>query len=231
MTPIRVAIISPSALASAGPVPAVFQELWPEADPINIIDESLYADYAKTRVIDAALVRRLDSLLRHSELSGARIAVFTGSVFGAIVEATRRTMRIPVLASYEAMIEAAFASGSRLCVLTTSPYSMANITEDIARYAERHGKAYTQTSRVLDAARIAFREKGDIREHFRLIAGAVAECRDCDAVLLGQTSMDPAYALIPPVPGRPVLTPLRTTVLKMRRMLSSEGLSQAPAAP
>jgi Asp/Glu/hydantoin racemase len=219
MSKTRVAIISPSAIASAGPVTPVFKELWPEADPINIMDESLYADYASTRVIDDALVKRLDSLLRHSELSGAKAAVFTGSVFGAIVEETRKTMSIPVLASYEAMIEAAFAAGSRLCVMTTSPYSMTNITADIARYAQQHGKTYTQDSRVLDDARIAFRENGDIKEHFRLIALHANVARDCDAVLLGQTSMDPAYNIAAKVPGRPVLTPLRTTVMKMRQLL------------
>jgi Asp/Glu/hydantoin racemase len=216
----RVAIISPSAIASSGPVTPVFKELWPEAEPINIMDESLYADYASTRVIDDALVKRLDSLLRHSELSGAKAAVFTGSVFGAIVEETRKTMKIPVLASYEAMIEAAFAAGPRLVVMTTSPYSMANITDDIARYAKQHGKSYSLDPRVLDDARIAFRDNGDIKEHFRLIAKAT-EGVDCDAILLGQTSMDPAYNLAPKVPGRPVLTPLRTTVAKMRHMLGA----------
>jgi Asp/Glu/hydantoin racemase len=216
----RVAIISPSAIASAGPVTPVFKELWPEADPINIMDESLYADYATTRVIDDALVRRLDSLLRHSELSGAKAAVFTGSVFGAIVEETRKTMSIPVLASYEAMIEAAFAAGPRLVVMTTSPYSMTNISADIERYAKQHGRTYTQDSRVLDDARIAFRENGDIKEHFRLIAEATRGV-DCDAILLGQTSMDPAYNLVAHVPGRPVLTPLRTTVMKMRQLLGA----------
>jgi len=220
MTKTRVAIISPSAIASSGPVGPVFRELWPEADPINIMDESLYADYAHTRVIDDALVKRLDSLLRHSELSGARAAVFTGSVFGAIVEETRKTMSIPVLASYEAMIEAAFAAGPRLVVMTTSPYSMTNISADIARYARQHGRTYTQDSRVLDDARVAFRRNGDIREHFRLIAEATRGV-ECDAILLGQTSMDPAYDLVAHVAGRPVLTPLRTTVMKMRALLGA----------
>jgi hypothetical protein len=98
---------------------------------------------------------------------------------------------------------------------------MANITAEIRRHADRNGKTYTQESRVLDDARAAFRDGGDIKEHFRLIAEATRACRDCDAILLGQTSMDPAFDLVAPVPGRPVLTPLRTTVLKMRRILGA----------
>jgi Asp/Glu/hydantoin racemase len=215
----RVAIVSPSGIHAAGPVAAVFAELWPEAEPINVIDESLYADYVATRVIDASIAQRLDKLLHYVELTGAKAAVFTGSVFGAIVETSRADMKIPVLCSYEAMIEAAFEAGSRFSVFTTSPFSMPEISKDIARYAERHGKTYTQDSKVLDDARIAFRERGDITEHYRLIARAADAAIDCDAVLLGQASMDPAYALARPVAGRPVLTPLRTTVLKMKRML------------
>ena len=216
----RVAIVSPSGLASAGPVAAVFGELWPEADAINIVDESLYADYSATRIIDESLARRLDALLHYAELTGAEAAVFTGSVFGAIVESARRDMKIPVLASYEAMIEAAFEAGPRLAVLTTSPFAMRSITEDIGRYGKRQGKTYTLTSRVLDDAGIAFRQDGDIQQHYRLIAQAARDCTDCDCVMLGQTSMDPAFGLVEPIAGRPVLTPLRTTVLKMRRMLT-----------
>jgi Asp/Glu/hydantoin racemase len=221
MTRVRIAVVAPSTVASSGPASDVFAELWPDADPVNIIDESLYADYASTRVIDDALIKRLDSLLRHSERSGAKAAVFTGSVFGAVVEETRKTMAIPVLASYEAMIEAAFEAGPRLCVMTTSPFAMVNITEDIERYAARRALKYTQESRVLDNARVAFRERGDIVEHFRLIAAATEEALEFDAVLLGQTSMDPAFRLAKPHPGRPILTPLRTTVLKLRKMLGS----------
>ena len=219
MTKTRVAVIAPSTVASSGPVAEVFEEVWPEADPVNIVDDSLYADYSASRVIDAGLVRRLDSLLRHSELSGAKAAVFTGSVFGAVVEETRKTMAIPVLASYEAMIEAAFEAGRHFCVLTTSPFAMKNLTEDIERYATRNGLKYTQESKVLDEARIAFREKGDIGEHFRLIAAATERMLEFDAVLLGQTSMDTAFRIARPHPGRPILTPLRTTALKLRTMI------------
>jgi Asp/Glu/hydantoin racemase len=217
----RVAIVSPSGLHAAGPVADAFNELWPEAEPVNIIDESLYADYIATRVIDDKIRDRLDKLLHYVELTGAEAAVFTGSVFGAIVEKSRADMKIPVLASYEAMIEAAFAAGSRLAVVTTSPFSMPEITKDIARYAEQRGKRYTLQSKVLDDARIAFRERGDIDEHFRLIAKAADGYIDCDCVMLGQTSMGPAYDLIKPMPNRPVLTPLRTTVMKMRELLGA----------
>ena len=216
----RVAIVSPSGIHAAGPVAAAFAELWPEAEPINVIDESLYADYVTTRVIDQSIANRLDRLLHYVELTGAKAAVFTGSVFGAIVEKSRADMAIPVLCSYEAMIEAAFAAGSRFAVFTTSPFSMPEISKDIARYADRHGKTYTQASKVLDDARIAFREHGSIEEHYRLIAQAADAATDYDCVMLGQTSMDPAYPLVTPVPGRPVLTPLRTTVLKMKQMLA-----------
>jgi Asp/Glu/hydantoin racemase len=215
----RVAIVSPSSLHAAGPVAAAFDRLWPEAEPINVIDESLYADYIATRVIDASIADRLTGLLHYVELTRAEAAVFTGSVFGAIVEKTRESMTIPVLTSYEAMIEAAFKAGPRLAVVTTSPFSMPEITRDIERYAARHGKSYTLQSKVLDDARIAFREKGDIEEHFRLIASAADDFENCDSLMLGQTSMGPATELIAPLAQRPVLTPLHTTVLKMKSLL------------
>ena len=217
MSSTRIGVVSPMAIAN-DTVTAAFAELWPEAEVINLLDESLYADFAAGKEITDETYRRIAVLLRYSQDSGAQGIVFTGSVFGRPVEAARENLSVPVLTAHEAMIEAAFECGSRFGILTTAAGSLRCLADDIARYAEQNGLSFTMIDHIEDAARPVILA-GDIERHDEMVAAAAAEMTDCDCLLLGQFSMETSAKKIADVPGRPVLTPPRTAVAKLKKLL------------
>ena len=218
MANIRIGIVSPMAIASNAVI-AAFGELWPEAEAINLLDESLYADFAGAKKVTDETYRRVAALLKYSQDSGADGIVFTGSVFGSTVEAGRENLSVPVLTSHEAMIEAAFKCGSRLGTLSTGTAGLECLADDIERYAKANGLSYTIDNHVEDAAR-PFILAGDIERHDDMVVEAAAKMVDCDCLMLGQFSMAGAVKKFADVPGRPVLTPPHTAVGKLKQLLT-----------
>jgi len=222
MAQIRIGVLTPVDVAFPA-VKDAFAELWPEAELVCVLDESLYADFVNDdftvdpQLPDEAYARIAD-LLRYSQKTGADGIIFCGSVFGALVEAGREGMDIPVLTSFEGMIEAAFAQGPRLGIVTTAEGSLDCLSGDVARYAEARDLDYTITSRIADGA---FQKilAGDREGSDAMIVDAAAELTECDSLMLGQFSMGLTAEKITPMPSRPVLTAPRGAVEKLKRLL------------
>lgn len=217
----RMTVVSPMALV-VPPVDAAVAQHWPEVQKVYLIDESLYADLGADRQITDVQEHRLDLLLHYAADSGANGIVFAGSIFGAPVARARRTIGVPVFTAYEAMIEAAFAAGRRIGVLTTSPWTMQNITADIADYAKEHGITGYELVKTVDEAARPLILDGDLAGHDRMVAATARGMADVDVLILGQFSMGTAAAVIRQDGGRPVLTAPETAVQAMRRRLEGK---------
>ena len=217
MAGVRIGVVSPMAMAN-DTIGEAFDELWPEAEVINLLDESLYADFAGKEITDETY-RRIAVLMQYSQDSGAQGMVFTGSVFGRPVEAARENLTVPVLTCHEAMIEAGFKLGSRFGILTTTAGSLRCLADDIERYAKDNGLSYTITDHIEDAARPVILA-GDIERHDEMVAAAAAKMTGCDCLMLGQFTMAPSARKIADVPGRPVLTAPHTAVAKLKELLA-----------
>lgn len=207
--------------ASIAPIEAAFVEHWPEAETVSLYDQSLYADFNKSRNLTPEIFQRIESLLRFSEQTGAQAILFTGSLFGDPVEAARAKMDIPVLTAYEAMIEEAFAVAERprLGMLATAASTVDMMTTDIEEYAAQHKRQYTLDARHVAGAIDALLW-GDREEHDELVVAAAAQMIECDALMLGQFSMAPVVKRLPEVPGRHVLTSPGAAVAKLKRVLN-----------
>tara|TARA_R110002110_G_scaffold395138_2_gene609602 strand:- start:98485 stop:99159 length:675 start_codon:yes stop_codon:yes gene_type:complete len=220
----RIGVVSPIDLAFPT-VGAAFAELWPEAEPINLLDDSLYADFINDDMtipdpMPSEAYDRVAALLRYSRNCGADGIIFCGSVFGLLVEAGREGMDVPVLTSYEGMIAAAFAQGPRMGILATTPGTVDCLSGDIERYAADHGLDYTIAGKVAEGAFDTL-INGDREGHDDIVVAAAETITDCDSLLLGQFSMGLVPRKIVPVEGRPVLTAPYTAVAKMRALLTT----------
>jgi len=217
----RIGVVSPTEVAFPT-VRAAFAEQWPEAQPVCMLDQSLYADFINEDmtvpdVMPDEAYARIARLLRYSSECGADAVLFCGSVFGRLVEAGREGMTVPVLTSYEAMIAAAFAEGNRLGILATTPGTIKCLSDDIERYAQANGLTYDLVSGVADGAFEALLE-GDRDRHDDLVVAAAAKITDCDSLMLGQFSMGLVPQKIAPVDGRPVFTAPGTAVARLRQI-------------
>ncbi len=204
---------------SLEPIGAAFAALWPEAEPVNLLDETLLADRRAAGALTPALHDRIAALARHSVESGARCVLYSCSAFGAAIEGAKGQIGVPVLRPYEAMIEKALECGSRLGLLATFGATIEEMSAEIEAVAGARAMAVALESRLAEGALDAL-GRGDRAAHDQAIVAAAADLADVDALLLAQYSMAPAAALIPEVPGRVVLTAPECAVEKVRALLA-----------
>jgi len=198
------------------PIEAAFARLWPDANLMNLLDDSLSADLARDGRLSSAMTERFLSLGRYAAATGADAILFTCSAFGPCIEAVAREHApMPVLKPNEAMIEQAAARGHRIGLLASFPPTLASMPAEFPRSVEIVPK--------LAAGALAALDRGERAEHDRLVAEASRDLRDCDLVALAQYSMAPAAALVAAASGRPVLTTPDSAVLKLRQSLGLGG--------
>jgi Asp/Glu/hydantoin racemase len=213
--PIRIGLVH--ALGdSIGPTDSAVKSEWPEADAAHLFDGSLYLDRSRGTASAEIVDARVGSLLHHSEGAGAKGILFTGSFFGAAVMATRPSLRVPALTSYEALIEEALAVGTRFAVLATAADSVRLLSADLKAAAGRP----IEVIGVHVAGALEALTSGDRPTHDRMVVDAVAKAPKVDAILLGQFSMAPARAAAEAVAGSPLLTAPEAGIRKLRRLLS-----------
>ena len=207
--------------ASIAPIEDAFSRFWPEAEAANLLDGSLYLDYDAAGEVTPAITRRIQALMNHAIGFGARGLLLTGSLFSQPVQDARKDLPVPALAAYEAMIEEAFACGSRFGLIATYAGTITMMEADIERYGRQKGTGYRLESKMVEGALEAVRS-GDRERHDSLVAAA-AEGLDCDVLLLAQHSMSPVKERIPERPGRRVLTSSETAVRKLRVLVEAEN--------
>ena len=205
---------------SMAPCEEAFARLWPQAEAVRLLDESLYADAGADGTLPANISARLSGLFRHCVVSGAHGIVFTGSTFGPAVEAARGGIDVPLLKADEAMAESAVAGGGRILALATAKRALPVIRRNLEDAAARTGTRPEIVEAWVAGAQTA-NNAGRAGEHDRLIAEvAVAKGNGFDAIVLGQMSMAPARTLMPPGIATRVLTSPDASVMKMRQMLA-----------
>ena len=198
---------------SLQPISASFAKLWPEAELMNLLDDSLSADLAREGGLTRGMTERFLKLGRYATGTGADAILFTCSAFGPCIEAVARAERpIPVLKPNEAMIEQAVAKGGRIGLLSTFPPTLASMPREFP-------DSVKVVPKLADGALSAL-NRGDASKHDRLIADAARALRDCDVIALAQFSMAGAASMVAEATGRPVLTTPDSAVEKLREMLS-----------
>jgi hypothetical protein len=215
--PKRIVLVHPTPLALP-PVDEAFKRLWPAAQVLNLLDESLYADVGANGELTPALYARLASLLRHAQASGADGIVFSGSTFGPAVEEGRKGMKVPVLRIEEAMMDEAIARGGSILVVSTQKRAMPVVRGTLDAAARRAGKLPEIKEIWVEGARDAL-NSGDHDRHDLLIAEQAAAAGDFDTVVLSMISMAPARAKMPAALAAKTLTSGEAAVARLRKLL------------
>src|SRR5436190_22861833 len=112
----RVALIHAVKVAIA-PVEEAFKHLWPEAKLVNLLDDSLSVDRARSVELTPEMNKRIAGLATYAVECGADAILYTCSAFGEAIEAVQRAQKVPVLKPNEAMFQEALGHGRRLGML------------------------------------------------------------------------------------------------------------------
>ena len=215
--PKRIFLVHPTPLAMP-PVDEAFKTLWREAQVLNLLDESLYADVGANGELTPALYTRLTNLFRHCEASGADGIVFSGSTFGPAVEEARKAVKVPVLRIEEAMMDVAAARSGSILLACTQKRAQPVVRGTLDAAAARTGTTLNVTELWVAGARDAL-NKGDNDTHDRLIAEQCAAAGSFDQIVFGMMSMAPAKAKMTPALAQKVLTSGEAAVARMRKLL------------
>jgi aspartate/glutamate racemase len=197
---------------SVAPINAAFERDWPEAVRMNLLDDSLSADLARSgKGLDAAMHERFQRLAQYAVDTGAEGILFTCSAFGSCVEAVaRRHAGIPVLKPNEAMVAEAAQGQGRLGLIATFAATLVSMPPEFPP-----GIALEP---VLAEGALDALNAGDTQRHDALIAAQAAVLRErgCTRIALAQFSMARARAACEAASGLPILTTVDSAVRALR---------------
>lgn len=212
----RIALIHAVEIAM-GPIRAAFEELWPEAELVNILDDSLSPDRTLDAELTPALSDRIRDLGSYAVRSGAKGVLYTCSAFGPAIEAVQREHAVPVLKPNEAMFAEVLATARSAGMVATFGRSVPSMEQE---FQEASGGRVPLQTVLAEGAMDALR-RGDAYEHNRLVAEAAASLVGCDVIMLAHFSTSRALAATQARVGTRVTTAPHAAVSRLRARLEN----------
>jgi Asp/Glu/hydantoin racemase len=200
------------------PVKAAFAELWPEPELVNLLDDSLSPDRAKSEELTEELIERFVSFGRYGYSTGADAILVTCSAFGPAIEQMARELPIPVLKPNEAMFHAAVAQGRNIAMVATFRPAVVTMEAEFDEYVAQTGRDASLTTIVIEPAMTALRA-GDAETHNRLIAERASDLDGFDTVMLAHFSTSRAASALSGKVSVPVLTAPGAAVARLRELI------------
>ena len=197
------------------PIQRAFATRWPEAEIVNLLDDSLSVDRARDHDMTPRMFERFVELGGYAHRIGAEAILVTCSAFGPAIERMARELPVPVLKPNEAMFREAIRRGRRVGMLATFAPSVLTMTEEFEQFVAEAGGGATLETIVVEGAMDALR-KGDAARHNALIAARAPELAHCDAIMLAHFSTSRALAAVTAAVATPVLTAPDAAVDRIR---------------
>ncbi|MBR3641304.1 MAG: Asp/Glu/hydantoin racemase [Oscillibacter sp.] len=213
----KIAIIHTS-LISHAELQQLFADIIPEAELINIVDDSLLKEVSANGSITPNIVHRMCNYFRHAEELGADLIFNQCSSVAEAAKIAAKTVNVPVLRVDEAMAEKAVSLGKRIGVVATVGSTVAPSCANVQEKADAIGKEVEIVPYLVDGAMFVLMREGK-EAHNDLVMDTVNKCvEECDVAVLAQGSMT---ALIPRLVNmkKPVLTSPELGVRRAREIL------------
>ena len=223
---IRIALIH--ALAhSVSPINTAMARDWPEAERMNLLDDSLSADLARSGSgLDAVMHQRFETLAAYAEGAGAQAILFTCSAFGSCIEAVAASRpQMPVFKPNEAMIDEAVAAAQgtlgagRIGLIASFAPTLQSMPAEFPPGIDLRTDLAEGAMEALNA--------GDAATHDALVVAAAhrLKAQGCGVIALGQFSMARARVAVEQAVALPVFTTPDSAIRALRKRL--EGLANA----
>ncbi|MCK2035865.1 aspartate/glutamate racemase family protein [Microbacterium sp. SSW1-49] len=218
-TPPRIALIS-AVTAAIAPARSALDELYPEAEVWNILDDRLLSDADDRGGLDDALRARMVRLIDHALAEGADGVLLTCSLYGPVASDVRRDA--PVLAPDEAAFrEIAMAGYGTVLVVASFDGARDDSVERLETTLHEAGSATAVTGITVPAAMAATKAQ-DSRALVAALSDACApHAAQMDAVFLAQYSLAPAARELADVLGIPVLSGPASSAVALRHLLAA----------
>ena len=200
------------------PINQAFTAEWPEAECMNLLDDRLSVDRAKSSDLTEDIYDRISDLAVYAVDAGAGGILFTCSAFGPAIAAAADTLDVPVLKPNQAMFDAALDRGDRIGMLVSFQPSVASMSEEFEDLVRARGSS-AKLEVVCQPDAMAALRQGDAERHNALLADAASALSGCDAIMLGQFSTACAKPAVEAATGKPVLTSPDTAVQALKALI------------
>ena len=229
MKPVRVALIHATALAVT-PIQQAFARHWPQANCMNVLDDSLSRDRAQDGELTSAMVQRFIDLAQYVQRAGCQGILFTCSAFGPAIEAAGRATGLPTLKPNEAMFEEALQVAQKAKPHSEDPLNIglvATFAASIDSMREEFTAMTAHLNRVVNLHGVHVPlamealAKGQAQEHDQRIAVGIENMPTCDVIMLAQFSMAAAQTLAQTKVSAPVLTSPDCAVIALQQRMKN----------
>ncbi|WP_158781406.1 aspartate/glutamate racemase family protein [Pantoea sp. BAV 3049] len=197
------------------PIHTAFNEVWPEAETINLLDDGLSIDRAREPELSSAMIDRFVRFGHYAYDMQAQGILITCSAFGPAIDRLAKEVPVPVLKPNEAMFFDALAQGKNIGMLATFGPAVETMTEEFNEYVAKSGSSARLNTLLVDDA-IGLLKKGDAESHNRLVAARAKELAQCDVIMLAHFSTSRAATSVRAQVDIPVLTAPHAAVKRMR---------------
>lgn len=197
---------------------ALFKEIVPEVEMVNIIDDSLLDEVKKNGQINPAIISRMCAYVQVAKTLKPDLIFNQCSSVGEAFDIARKQADCKTLKIDEAMAEKAVELGTRIGVVATVASTVKPSCNLVRTKAKEANKDVTVTEYLVDGA-LDILMSGDVDKHNELVIKAIRKAEDeNDVVVLAQGSMTAILPLLGET-TKPVLTSPRLAVERVKKEL------------
>lgn len=197
----------------------MFQELIPDANVVNLIEDTMLKDVMTNGGLTPEITRRICSYVLQAQTTGADVVLNACSSVAEAIDVARSLTSIPCLKIDEPMAEEAVMLGKSIAVFGTVGTTLAPSSRLIESTAKKLGRDVTVHQYLVDGAFQVLTEEKNPEKHNQMVLDLIRKVeKDHDVIVLAQGSMT---ILIPYIQnlGKPVLYSLKSGILKVKEVL------------
>jgi Asp/Glu/hydantoin racemase len=203
---------------SMQPTKLAFQEVFPEAELVNVLDEGLFLDFGDH--LTPELRRRMTQLICYSAEHGAQAIGLACSVYTPMVEMVQALVDVPVVSSYGPVMGEAMRAGRRVGLIAAVPATLRDSEYFLQQAARQHGVSVDAYPRLAEDLMAVKRQAGEAAFACRLAEEVSKLEPHVDAVLLTQFSMASALSHLQTFASVPVLSAPHSSARCLKGFLS-----------
>jgi Asp/Glu/hydantoin racemase len=203
---------------SMQPSRLAFQEVFPEAELVNVLDEGLFLDFGDQ--LTPSLRRRMTQLICYSAEHGAQAIGLACSVYTPMVEMLRGVVDVPVVSSYGPVMAEAVNAGRRVGLIAAVPATLRDSEGFLQQAARESGMAVEAYPRLAEDLMAVKRHEGEGVFCRRLAEEIEKLTPHVDAILLTQFSMASALSYLRTTAAVPVLSAPHSSARRLKTLLS-----------
>jgi hypothetical protein len=189
MQVIRVALVS-STRAVFGPMEAAFRDVFPEAQILHLLDETLLEDFQREGGLSPHSRRKALQMALTAQEAGVDGILVTCSTLSPSVDDFRPFLGIPIVKIDEPVIEEVVQKAEKIGLLATAKTVLKSVEPLVAKKARDLGRKISVRPFIISDVWPLLQK--DPAGFYRAIAEAATEAaQDCQAVILTQVSIAP----------------------------------------